>query len=45
MKEKFTDAFIIGFLAACVVWSIAKNTFGLLMIIPLFIIFKIVNKK
>ncbi len=44
MKEKFTNAFIIGFMAAVVVWSIAKNTFGLFTLIPLFIIYKIVNK-
>ena len=44
MKEKYTNAFIIGFMVAAVVWSIAKNTFGLFGLIPLFIIYILVNK-
>ena len=44
MKEKYTNAFIIGFMVAVVVWSVAKNTFGLFALIPLFIIYMLVNK-
>ena len=45
MKEKYTNAFIIGFMVAVVVWSVAQNTFGLFALIPLFIIYKIVNNS
>ena len=45
MKEKYINAFIIGFMVAVVVWSVAKNTFGLFTLIPLFIIYKIVNNS
>ena len=45
MKEKYTNAFIIGFMVAAVVWSVAKNTFGLFALIPLFIVYKIVNNS
>ena len=44
LKNKYTNAFIIGFMVAVVVWSVAKNTFGLFAIIPLFIIYMLVNK-
>ena len=45
MKEKYINAFIIGFMVAVVVWSVAKNTVGLFTLIPLFIIYKIVNNS
>ena len=45
MKEKYTNAFIIGFMLAVVVWSIAKNTVGLFTLIPLFFIYKLVNNS
>ena len=46
-KNKSTnriDAFIIGFSIAVVVYSIFVNRFGFLMLIPLFIVYKILNK-
>jgi len=46
-KNKSTNiinAFIIGFLIAVVAYSIIVNSFGFLMLIPLFIIYKILNK-
>tara|TARA_B100000029_G_C17061158_1_gene773172 strand:+ start:397 stop:540 length:144 start_codon:yes stop_codon:yes gene_type:complete len=45
MKEKYINAFIIGFSFGVVIWSVAKNTVGLYTLIPLFIIYKIVNKS
>ena len=45
MKEKYINAFIIGFMAAVVVWGVVKNSFGLFTLIPLFIIYKIVNNS
>ncbi len=45
MKKKYINAFIVGFMAAVVVWSVAKNTFGLISLIPLFIIYKLVNNS
>ena len=36
MKEKYINAFIIGFSAGIIVWSVAKNTVGLFTLIPLF---------
>ena len=44
LKEKYTNAFIIGFMIAVLVWGIAKNNVGLFTLIPLFIIYKAVNK-
>ena len=38
-----TNAFLIGFLIAVVVYSIVKNSFGFLSIIPLYFIYKMVN--
>lgn len=39
------NALIIGFMIGIVVWSIAKNNFGLLMLIPLFIAYKLINNS
>ncbi len=38
-----TNAFFIGFLIAIVVYSIVKNTFGLVSLIPLYFIYKLIN--
>jgi hypothetical protein len=38
-----TNAAFIGFLAGIVVYSVAKNTWGLFTLIPLFFIYKLVN--
>lgn len=39
------NALIIGFMIGVVVWSVAKNTAGLLTLIPLFIIYRLVNSS
>ena len=38
-----TNALIIGFLLGIVVYSFAKNSWGLLTLIPLYFIYKLVN--
>jgi hypothetical protein len=38
-----TNAFLIGFLFGIVVYSLINNTFGFLMLIPLYIIHRFVN--
>ena len=45
MKKKYINSFIVGFMVSAVVWSVAKNTFGLFTLIPLFITYKIVNNS
>jgi hypothetical protein len=38
-----TNAFIIGFLLGIVFFSVIKSTFGLLMLIPLYLVYKMIN--
>ena len=38
------DAFFIGFLIGIVVYSVASNTWGILTIIPLYIIYRFLKK-
>lgn len=38
-----TNALIIGFLIGIVFYSVAKNSWGLLTLIPLYFVYKIVN--
>ncbi|MFH1119514.1 MAG: FUSC family protein [Bacteroidota bacterium] len=38
-----TNALFIGFLAGIIIFSIVKNTWGMLTIIPLYFIYKMVN--
>lgn len=38
-----TNAFLIGFLLGIVVFSVIKSTFGFLMLIPLYFVYKMVN--
>ena len=38
-----TNAFLIGFLFGIVVYSVFNNNFGFLMLIPLYIIYRLVN--
>ena len=45
MKEKYIDAFLIGFCVAVIMWGVTKNTLGLLALIPIFIIYKLVKKS
>ncbi|NPD43973.1 MULTISPECIES: FUSC family protein [unclassified Lentimicrobium] len=45
MKSTATiNAFIIGFLAGIIVYSVVYSTWGLVTLVPLFIIYKLVNK-
>jgi membrane protein insertase Oxa1/YidC/SpoIIIJ len=44
-KQKIITAFFIGFLIGIVLYSIFNNTFGFLMLIPLYIIYRLVGKK
>ncbi len=37
------NAFLVGFLIGIVVYSLIKNSFGFLMLIPLYLIFKLIN--
>ncbi len=37
------NAFMIGFLLGIVIYSLVKSTFGLLMLIPLYFVYKIIN--
>lgn len=39
-----TNAVIIGFMIGIVVWSVAKNSVGLFTLIPLFFVYKLLNK-
>ena len=45
-SASITSAILIGFMIGIVIYSVAKNTVGLLTLIPLFIAYKIVaNSK
>ena len=44
MKTRpITHATLIGFMVGVIVYSVAKNTLGLFSLIPLFIIYKLIN--
>ena len=43
-KTALINAGLIGFLAGVVIFSIAKNGFGFFILIPLYFIYKLVNK-
>ncbi len=38
-----TNALLIGFLVGIIIFSVAKSTWGFLTLIPLFMIYKLVN--
>ncbi|NOS93256.1 MAG: FUSC family protein [Cyclobacteriaceae bacterium] len=38
-----TNALFIGFLAGIIIFSVAKNTWGFLTLIPMYFIYKLVN--
>ncbi|MCH6199519.1 FUSC family protein [Aquiflexum sp. LQ15W] len=40
---QITNAFLIGFLIGIVIFSLFKSTFGFLMLIPLYFVYKMVN--
>lgn len=42
-SANITNAVLIGFLAGVIFYSVIKNTWGLLTLIPLFLIYKLVN--
>ncbi|MEZ4984902.1 MAG: FUSC family protein [Saprospiraceae bacterium] len=44
-KNTITDAFLIGFMAAVVVYSLVKNTWGMLTLIPLYFIYQLSKKS
>lgn len=39
------NAVLIGFMIGIIIWSIANSTVGLLTLIPLFFIYKLINKS
>ncbi len=39
----FTNALFIGFLAGVIIYSVAKSSWGMLTLIPLYLIYKLVN--
>ena len=38
-----TNAFFIGFLIGIVVYSVVKNSWGMLTLIPLYFVYKLIN--
>ncbi len=38
-----TNAFFIGFLIGIVIYSVVKNSWGMLTLIPLYFIYKLIN--
>ena len=40
-----TNAFLIGFLIGIVFYSVVKNTWGFLTLIPLFLAYKLINNS
>lgn len=44
-SNRIVDAVFIGFLIGIILYSIAKNSWGLLTLIPLFLIYKLIHKS
>lgn len=44
-SEAMINAGFIGFLIGIVFYSIVKNGFGFFLLIPLFLIYKLINRK
>lgn len=44
-STKVINAVLIGFMIGVVIYSVANNTIGLVTLIPLFFIYKMVNKS
>jgi len=44
-RTKIISAVLIGFCIGIIIWSVAKNTWGFLTLIPLFFIYKLVNNS
>jgi len=44
-SKSISNALLIGFLIGIIVYSIFKNSIGIFTLIPLFFIFKLINKS
>lgn len=44
-SASITNAFLIGFLIGIVFYSVVKNTWGFLTLIPLFFAYKLINNS
>lgn len=44
-SASITNAFLIGFLIGIVFYSVIKNTWGFLTLIPLFLAYKLINNS
>lgn len=44
-SASITNAFLIGFLIGIVFYSVVKNTWGFLTLIPLFLAYKLINNS
>lgn len=44
-SNSIINALLIGFCIGIIIWSVAKNTWGFLTLIPLFFIYRIVNNS
>jgi len=44
-SANITNAVLIGFLVGVVFYSVIKNTWGFLTLIPLFLIYKLINNS
>lgn len=44
-NSKTIDAVIIGFLVGIIAWSVFKNSWGLVTLIPLFLIYRLIKKS
>ena len=43
-STSITNAILIGFLIGVIVYSVVQNTWGLLTLIPLYFVYKLINK-
>ena len=44
-RTSITNALLIGFMFGIIIYSIVKNSLGFLTLIPLFLIYKLINKS
>lgn len=44
-SSKIQNALLIGFCAGIIAWSILKSTWGLFTLIPLYFIYKLMNRS
>lgn len=43
-RNQLINSTLIGFLIGIIIYSVAKNSWGLVTLIPLFLIYKLANK-